>query len=97
MQIKKNKIYHLKMMNQKAADPTCSCDFVHWARDAHFLLILANSGVNPFVYAWQFENFRKAIIFLLSKVKCSGHSRRGRFAPDSNSLTMETKISSQSK
>ena len=76
---------------------TCSCNFVHWARDVHFLLILANSGVNPFVYAWQFENFRKAIIFLLSKVKCSGHSRRGRFAPDSNSLTMGSKISSQSK
>ena len=45
---------------------SCSCIFIHWARDVHFLLILANSGVNPFVYAWRFDNFRKAFVKLLS-------------------------------
>ena len=55
---------------------SCSCTFIHWARDVHFLLILANSGVNPFVYAWRFENFRKAIAKLLTWRKCCSHSRR---------------------
>ena len=55
---------------------SCSCTFIHWARDVHFLLILANSGVNPFVYAWRFENFRKAVAKLLSCRKCCSHSRR---------------------
>jgi len=45
---------------------SCSCIFIHWARDVHFLLILANSGVNPFVYAWRFDNFRKAFVKLLT-------------------------------
>lgn len=53
----------------------CSCTFIHWARDVHFLLILANSGVNPFVYAWRFENFRKAFVKLLTFKKCCRHSR----------------------
>lgn len=48
----------------------CSCTFIHWVRDFHFLLILSNSGVNPFVYAWRFDNFRKAFVQLLSCKKC---------------------------
>ena len=55
---------------------SCSCTFIHWARDVHFLLILANSGVNPFVYAWRFENFRKAFLKLLTWRKRCIHSRR---------------------
>ena len=39
---------------------TCSCVTIHWARDIHFILILANSCVDPFLYAVRFENFRKA-------------------------------------
>jgi len=39
---------------------TCSCVAIHWARDIHFILILANSCINPFLYAVRFENFRKA-------------------------------------
>ncbi|XP_031565863.1 histamine H1 receptor-like isoform X2 [Actinia tenebrosa] len=39
---------------------TCSCVLIHWARDAHFFLILSNSSINPFLYAVRFENFRKA-------------------------------------
>lgn len=53
----------------------CSCNSVHWARDAHFLLILASSGVNPFVYAWRFENFRKAFVKLLTFKKFFCRSR----------------------
>ena len=48
----------------------CSCTLIHWARDIPFLLILANSGVNPFLYAWRFENFRKAFMKLLRNRKC---------------------------
>lgn len=55
----------------------CSCNFIHWARDVHFLLILANSGVNPFVYAWRFENFRKAFAKILTCGKCCSHPRSG--------------------
>ncbi|XP_078359132.1 adenosine receptor A1-like [Oculina patagonica] len=54
---------------------SCSCTFIHWARDIHFLLILANSGVNPFVYAWRFDNFRKAFAKLLKFNKCCSHPR----------------------
>jgi len=38
----------------------CSCETIHWARDIQYILILANSCVNPFLYAVRFENFRKA-------------------------------------
>lgn len=39
---------------------SCDCVFIHWVRDIQFVLVMANSGVNPFVYAWRLENFRKA-------------------------------------
>ena len=44
---------------------SCSCNFIHVGRDIHILFILANSAVNPFVYAWRFENIRKVIFKLL--------------------------------
>lgn len=70
---------------------TCSCNFIHWARDVHFVLILANSGVNPFVYAWRFENFRNAFVKLLTCKKCRYHSRSGTLEFDNfNSQTSTT-------
>ena len=45
----------------------CDCMFIHWIRDIQFLLIMANSAVNPFVYPWRLENFRRAFS---SVVKC---------------------------
>ena len=54
---------------------SCSCISIHWARDVHFLLILANSGVNPFVYAWRLEKFRTAFVKLLT---CCGRCRGSR-------------------
>ena len=66
----------------------CSCTFIHWVRDFHFLLILANSGVNPIIYAWRFDNFRKAFQKLLSCKNCSCH-RQGR-AVELNTLPEST-------
>ena len=66
---------------------TCSCNLIHWARDLPFIFVLANSGVNPFVYAWRFENFRKAIFKLFTRIKCCGHSRSATL--DFNNLAME--------
>ena len=67
---------------------SCSCSSIHVARDVHFLLILANSGVNSFVYAWRFENVRKAIVKLLSR--CRGRRRHmlsARVNPTDNSTS----------
>ena len=44
---------------------SCSCSFIHGVKDFHFLLILTNSSVNPFVYAWKFEKFRRAFVKIL--------------------------------
>ena len=55
----------------------CDCQFVHWARNIQFFLVMANSVVNPFVYAWRFDNFRKAFKSILtchtglSRVRCT--------------------------
>ena len=43
----------------------CNCEFIHWVRDIQFALVMANSGVNPFVYAWKLQNFRKAFKSIL--------------------------------
>ena len=45
---------------------TCDCVFIHWVRDIQFVLVMANSSVNPFVYAWRLENFRKAFKSILT-------------------------------
>lgn len=45
---------------------SCDCAFIHWVRDIQFVLVMADSGVNPFVYAWRLENFRKAFKNLLT-------------------------------
>ena len=44
--------------------------FIHWVRDIQFVLVMANSGVNPFVYAWRLENFRKAFKNILNCHAC---------------------------
>ncbi|XP_068756095.1 trace amine-associated receptor 9-like [Montipora capricornis] len=43
----------------------CNCEFIHWVRDIQFALVMANSGVNPFVYAWKLQSFRKAFKSIL--------------------------------
>ena len=52
---------------------TCGCEFIHWVRDIQFVLVMANSGVNPFVYAWRLKNFRKAFKSILT---CRAFLRR---------------------
>ena len=54
---------------------TCGCEFIHWVRDIQFVLVMANSGVNPFVYAWRLKNFRKAFKSILT---CRAFLRRHR-------------------
>ena len=49
---------------------SCDCDLIHWARDIQFVLVMANSGVNPFVYAWRLENFRKAFKVIVNCGVC---------------------------
>ena len=45
---------------------TCDCVFIHWVRDIQFVLVMGNSGVNPFVYAWRLQSFRKAFRSILT-------------------------------
>ena len=52
---------------------TCGCEFIHWVRDIQFVLVMANSGMNPFVYAWRLKNFRKAFKSILT---CRAFLRR---------------------
>lgn len=56
----------------------CDCLFIQYARKIQWVFVMANSGVNPFVYAWKLENFRKAFKSIL---KCQACSRRS--SPDS--------------
>ena len=48
----------------------CNCMFIHWVRDIQTVLVMANSGVNPFVYAWRLENFRRAFKSILTCHTC---------------------------
>ena len=48
----------------------CDCMFIHWVRDIQTVMVMANSGVNPFVYAWRLENFRKAFKSILTCRTC---------------------------
>lgn len=54
---------------------SCDCQLVLWARDLQFLLILMNSCVNPFVYAWRLNTFRRAFLWM---VTCSRKGRKPR-------------------
>lgn len=47
---------------------SCNCIFIHWARDLNYILIMANSSMNPFVFAWRLQPYRKAF----SKILTSG-------------------------
>ena len=54
---------------------TCDCLFVNWARNIQWVLVLANSSVNPFVYAWKLRNFRKAFKSILTCRACGRRQR----------------------
>ena len=43
----------------------CSCALIHWLRDLQFLIVLCNSGINPYLYAWRLPQFKRAFYKLL--------------------------------
>jgi len=49
----------------------CSCLVVHWLRDLQFLIVLCNSGINPYLYAWRLPRFKRAFYKYL-QVKSRG-------------------------
>ena len=51
---------------------TCDCELIHWLRDINYVLILANSSMNPFVFAWRLKPYRKAFVKILT---CRGFLR----------------------
>lgn len=48
---------------------SCSCDLIHWFRDAQFILVTINSLINPFVYAFRLQNIRRAVITILKSMR----------------------------
>lgn len=54
---------------------SCNCELVMWARDLQFLLILANSSMNPFIYSWRLHNCRRAFLWIVTCGK-KGKKRR---------------------
>ena len=62
----------------------CSCEVIHWLRDMHFVLIILNSMINPFVYALRLSYFRKAITRLIPLDVCG---KRGQVGPHSTDVT----------
>ena len=45
---------------------SCNCYFIHWARDLNYILIMANSSMNPFVFAWRLRPYRDAFLKILT-------------------------------
>ena len=48
----------------------CDCMFIHWIRDIQWLLVMTTSAVNPFVYAWRLENFRRVLKSIVTCHPC---------------------------
>ncbi|KAK3748885.1 hypothetical protein QZH41_000735 [Actinostola sp. cb2023] len=44
----------------------CGCIFIHWGRDLNYILIMANSSMNPFVFAWRLRTYRRAFAKILT-------------------------------
>ncbi|XP_078365206.1 adenosine receptor A1-like [Oculina patagonica] len=38
----------------------CSCLMIHWLRDLGIIIVLCNSGINPYLYAWRLPQFKRA-------------------------------------
>ena len=57
----------------------CSCVMIHWFRDLQFVMVLCNSAINPYLYAWRLPQFKRAfykILHLRSRVKASAVSAK---------------------
>lgn len=66
---------------------SCNCLFIHWARDINYILIMANSSMNPFVFAWRLQPYRKAFAKILT---CRGIVRRLRSVSEHLSISMNS-------
>ena len=54
---------------------SCDCVFVHWVRDLQLMFVLANSAVNPFLYAIRLPTFREAFAQVLRCGDCNRYLR----------------------
>lgn len=61
---------------------SCSCLMIHWLRDLQFLIVLCNSGINPYLYAWRIPQFKRAFLKFLHL-----HPARGKITDVSLSTT----------
>lgn len=68
----------------------CNCVFIHWVRDIQFVLVMANSGVNPFVYAWRLQNFRKSFKSILTCRACTRRLRSFSLKIQSSTASTDT-------
>ncbi|XP_078361771.1 adenosine receptor A1-like [Oculina patagonica] len=81
----------------------CSCLMVQWFRDLKFLIVLCNSGINAYLYAWRLPHFKRALYKLLH-LKLRGkvnvvtvapwHKQAGSKIPENRSGHEDRKISS---
>lgn len=71
---------------------TCNCVFINWIRDIQFILVMANSGLNPIVYPCRMQTFRQAISTILSCGTCKGRPHR-RNVSESRVPTVTTDVS----
>jgi hypothetical protein len=51
----------------------CDCEFIHWLRDLQFVIVLLNSAINPYLYAWRMPQFKKVLFKFCS---CITRSRK---------------------
>lgn len=66
---------------------SCNCLFIHWARDFNYVLIMANSSMNPFVFAWRLPPYRRAFVKILS---CQLIVRKLRSASEHLNISMSS-------
>ena len=59
----------------------CDCMFIHWIRDIQWLLIMTTSAVNPFVYAWRLENYRRVFRRIVTCRKCLSVLNHNHYEP----------------
>ena len=51
---------------------SCNCLMIQWLRDLQFLMVLCNSGINPFLYAWRIPQFKRAFMKFLYLERARG-------------------------
>ena len=51
---------------------SCNCLMIHWLRDLQFLIVLCNSGINPYLYAWRIPQFKRALMKFLHLERARG-------------------------